>query len=172
MLRWRPIYGYEDRYYISNYGQVISFKQFKARILKLRHFKGYMGVVLYHPNGKSRTHMIHRLVANAFIGESPSDVHQVNHLDGNKSNNHVKNLEWVTPSENVLHSIKTGLRVPSVGEQHGRAKLTWEQVNQIRSMKRSGCGWKRPTLREIGKQFGVTHTCVFKILNNQRWTEG
>ena len=75
-----------------------------------RSSSGYLHVQLYI-DGKSFTKLIHQLVAEAFI-ENPDNKPDVNHIDGNKLNNNVSNLEWVTKSENIRHSLRTGLRVP------------------------------------------------------------
>ena len=71
---------------------------------------GYYDVHLYD-NSKSTVHKIHRLVADAFI-PNPEDKPCINHIDGNKTNNNVDNLEWVTHSENMKHAYRTGLAKP------------------------------------------------------------
>lgn len=94
-------------YYISNFGSVIRIKT--NRTIKIQTDKaGYKYVQLYK-NKKRYNYFVHRLVAECYL--LPSEKHmEVNHIDGNKSNNHYSNLEWVTPSQNVKHSIKLGLR--------------------------------------------------------------
>lgn len=124
-------------------------------------------------NIKGKTMFVHVLVAETFIGPRPMG-HEVNHKDGNKSNNHADNLEWVTPSENVQHAIKTGLKVPLRGEaiqfygKFGEAsqnhKLNIEQVRQIRSLHESGM-----TNVSIAKLFQVTPITVGRIIKGQAW---
>lgn len=109
---WRDIVGFEDYYQISNYGRVKSLKK-KTRnghckndkILKERiDKKGYVHYAL-KKDGKTYEKKAHRLVAEAFI-ENIYNKPQVNHIDGNKRNNYVENLEWVTNGENQAHSYK------------------------------------------------------------------
>lgn len=75
--------------------------------------KGYLCVDLYR-NGKRSTKKVHRLVAEAFI-PNPEGKPQINHKDGNKRNNRVENLEWVTAKENCQHAWSTGIALPSYG---------------------------------------------------------
>ena len=86
-------------------------KAFKEeRILKpLKLTKGYLGIILYDEKMKAKTFKIHRLVAKAFI-RNPDNLPQVNHLDGNKENNSVSNLEWCNQIQNMKHSYEIGLR--------------------------------------------------------------
>ena len=111
---WKDIPSYEGKYQISNFGNVKSL-HFSGtntpHLLKLKNHKdGYKLVGL--SNGKSGDKSffaVHRLVAQAFI-PNPENKETVNHIDGNKANNHVDNLEWATFQENMIHSFKTGLR--------------------------------------------------------------
>lgn len=102
--RW--IKGYENLYSVSSGGKVYSYKE--RRYLKPDYtFKGYLRVDLY--NRTIRKHKrLHRLVAEAFI-PNPCNYPQVNHLDGDKNNNTVSNLEWCTNLENNRHARKLGL---------------------------------------------------------------
>lgn len=108
---FRDIEGFEGRYQVSNLGNVKSLNYIgtkRAKNLKpCRHHLGYMVVALGAKNWK----MVHTLVAKTFI-PNPENKPFVNHIDGNKQNNNVTNLEWVTSKENMNHAIRTGLRNP------------------------------------------------------------
>lgn len=122
---WRDVVGYEGYYQVSNLGRVRSFRHSKIKILNPDLSKaGYLRASL-----KSRKCFVHVLVAQAFI-PNPEGKRQVNHISGDKANNRVENLEWVTPAENIHHAFETGLR--KSGCEHFRAKFTAEQVREIR----------------------------------------
>lgn len=112
---WKDICGYENLYKVSNLGRVMSLNYnntHSPHIMALtKSSTGYLHVQLYK-NKKPRTFNVHRLVADAFI-KAVSFAEEINHIDGNKENNSVSNLEWVTKSENQLHSLKLGLHSPS-----------------------------------------------------------
>lgn len=100
---WKDIEGYKERYQISNYGRVYSKKHKKTMVG--RDNKGY-SIINLRKDGKTKTVSIHRLVADAFI-ENKHCKREVNHIDENKKNNNVSNLEWVTPKENINHGTLT-----------------------------------------------------------------
>lgn len=108
---WKDIKGYEGKYQISNTGFVKSLNfnhTGKEKILKNKvNRRGYCYVTIYQ-NGKQNYPGIHRLVAETFI-PNPNQLEQVNHIDGNKENNNIENLEWCTQTENIRHADKTGL---------------------------------------------------------------
>lgn len=124
MELWKDIEGFEGYYQISNKGNVRSVNRFdgvhdrQGSLIRqnLKH-NGYLQVGL-RKHGKRKWFGVHRLVAIHFI-ENPDNKPQVNHIDGNKLNNTVENLEWVTGRENQRHAIKMGLRdnMPK-GENH------------------------------------------------------
>lgn len=100
--KWKDIEGYDGLYMVSDKGRVMSLKTDK--ILKPRvNSSGYCFVSL-HKDGKIKQCTIHRIVADAFI-ENPNNLSQVNHISEDKHDNDVRNLEWVTPSQNIRHSI-------------------------------------------------------------------
>lgn len=106
--QFKPIIGYEDRYTISNKGRVYSIKN--QQYLKTSNRVGYPVVCLYETATSRRMHTVHRLVATHFI-DNPDNKPQVNHIDTDRQNNHVTNLEWVTGAENTRHALKNGLIV-------------------------------------------------------------
>ncbi len=126
---WRDIADYGGKYQVSNFARVRSLYRGKTKLIKpdIIH-TGYLRVTLYK-DGKTKSHYVHVLVAQAFI-PNPEGKRQVNHIDGDKNNNCVSNLEWVTPAENIHHAFETGLR--KIGCEHFRAKFTAEQVREIR----------------------------------------
>lgn len=97
---WRDIQGYDGLYQVSSWGRVRSWYSciLHPEVTK----KGYLRVDLYDADGNRKHKKVHRLVANAFIPNSDGKP-QVNHKDGNKKNNSVTNLEWVTDAENKDH---------------------------------------------------------------------
>lgn len=135
---WKPIKDYEGKYEISNYGRVKSVCRFISdsgkhgmwypeKFLKLSKDKdGYL-TVGFCKDGKKTRHKVHRLVMSAFVGDS--DL-QVNHIDGNKENNCLSNLEYVTSSDNIKHAYRTGLK-SEAGSKNPQSKLTEEQVREI-----------------------------------------
>ena len=112
---WKEIHGYNERYEVSNYGRVRSNDMIingrlqnchhkKGRILKPHTDKeGYKGVVLC-VNQKRKTFRLHRLVAAAFI-PNPDNLPEIDHIDGDRANNHADNLRWVTVKENQNNPI-------------------------------------------------------------------
>lgn len=105
---WRPIKGTDKAYYISSFGRIYSTKS--KKLLKTPVGKrGYPNCNIMI-NSKQKLVTIHRLVANHFIS-NPDNKPQVNHIDGDKTNNNITNLEWVTSQENIMHARQTGLHV-------------------------------------------------------------
>lgn len=109
MEEWKDIEGFDGQYQVSSYGRVKSLPWYYHHrediILKpINQNSGYLQVALYSKQKPNKKYLIHRLVAEAFL-EHDSRKNHVNHKDGNKHNNNVENLEWVTQSENNLHAI-------------------------------------------------------------------
>lgn len=106
---WKPIAECNGEYYVSSWGRVKSFKFGKERILKFGLIgNGYPMIQICYANKKPKCEIIHKLVAILFI-PNPDNKPQINHKDGNKLNNHIDNLEWVTAKENTNHAWRTGL---------------------------------------------------------------
>lgn len=128
---WKCIPGYNRAYEISNFGRIRSSKFGSIEQKSLRLLNGYYGTTL-HLGGVRTTVKVHRMVAHAFI-PNPENKPQVNHIDGNKLNNHVSNLEWCTAKENINHAIDTGLLL-CIGTDNYQTNLTERDVQIIRLM--------------------------------------
>jgi len=131
-MNWKSVIGFEGYYSVSDTGEVKSIERVvngkpgvkriaKSVLLKPALSKdGYLMVGL-SKDGKEYSINIHRLVAIAFIGEQVEAM-QVNHIDGCKLNNHVSNLEWVTPKQNIKHAFDLGIRKVLHGGMAPRSK--------------------------------------------------
>lgn len=122
---WKDIKGYEGLYQISNFGNVKTFKRqgTDERILKSKEDGcGYLRVRLLK-NYKYRIKYISRLVAIYFL-DNPENKSEVNHIDGNKQNNNILNLEWVTHKENIQHAYNIGLLKPIVHSDETKLKMS------------------------------------------------
>ena len=106
--QWEPIADSKGIYYISNQGNAKSYKFCNERFLKPSLATTGYFVIGICTNGKKKNFPIHRLVAQTFI-PNPQNKPQVNHRDGNKLNNNIDNLEWVTAKENSKHALDMGL---------------------------------------------------------------
>lgn len=102
MEKYVKIKRYDSRYSISNKGNVISHIGSEKQLSKLKHADGYLFVRL-SLNNKSRTELIHRLVAEHFL-DNLNNLLQVDHINGDKQNNNVENLQWITPKDNTRKS--------------------------------------------------------------------
>lgn len=110
----------------------------------------------------TKLRIVHRIVAKEFI-QNPSNKREVNHKDGNKENNSVLNLEWVTRTENQAHARLSNL-LP-FGEKTGNAKLTDQKIRQIRLLSEIGV-----TPLGLTTLYGVKRNCIYSIKNGQTWT--
>lgn len=162
---WRAVPGFEYRYEASSCGRIRSisglrpgliqpFKQCKAK---------YMRVNVYWPTGKMTQRGVHQLVAAAFYGPRPDGL-VVNHIDGDPTNNRLKNLEYVTPRENALHASRLGLLPGFPGEANPQAKLTVDQVMDIKSLLSSGFKDK-----QLSEMYSVHRGTIGQIRREKNW---
>ena len=118
---WKDIEGYDGLYQISSIGNVrsLNYNHIEGRVKNLRlvYDKNKYLIVCLSNKNRHKNYKVHRLVAEAFM-PNPENNPEVNHKDGNKQNNTVGNLEWVTSKENQIHAYKTGLQKSKYGEDH------------------------------------------------------
>lgn len=176
---WKNIIGYEGLYQVSNLGNVKKLENyvtqvdvngneytrfFKEKILKQNSKESEYKNVHLRKDLKNKTFKTHRLVAIHFI-PNPDNKPEVNHINGIKSDNRVKNLEWCTSSENSKHALKTGLTKIQYGSETTNSKLTEIQVLEIRKLYET----TNMTNSEIGKLFGVNQPAISKIVHRKTW---
>ena len=97
--------------------------------------------------------------------ENPNNYKCVNHIDGNKLNNNINNLEWCSYSYNAIHANKLGLTTVTKGETNGMAKLTETQVKEIKELLNKG-----HTGRSLANKFNVAEATISQIKNNKLWS--
>lgn len=136
--------------------------------MKTRNRKGteYQIINLSKLDGKKRTFRVHRLVMMAFKPIENMDELEVNHLDGNKKNNKLENLEWCTASENQRHAFKTGLQKARKGEDSNFAKLSKEDIYKVFELRAQGL-----LQREIAEIVGCTYSNISAILRGKSWKD-
>lgn len=169
---WKDIFGYEGYYQISNLGRVKSHGRYvkgaygkywkEGRILK--HGKttnGYDFVYLSVNNNKKNV-MVHRIVAETFI-PNPEKKETVNHINGNKKDNRVSNLEWNTYKENNHHAIKTGLVKNRFNHKGSRPVGQYSENGVLINT--------YPSLREASRKTGIRHDAIRGNINHG-WKAG
>lgn len=165
---WLPVLGYEANYEVSNWGRVRSHFTYWRLGDPIRYLKpkavgaGYLGVSLYRDR-KPTTKAIHRLVAAAFLGTEA----EINHADGDKTNNKVSNLTPCSHRENQQHAFATGLmQAPprKVGEANGRAEVGEEMVLLIRRRLDEG-----ESATDVSADLGVSRNTVYNIKYRRKW---
>jgi hypothetical protein len=165
MQKWRDVAGYNGAYMVSTNGEVLSTprKGSSGGILSPTTVRGYYRVCL-RTGGSAKSHLVHRLVAMAFL-PNINNKPQVNHIDGNIKNNMVGNIEWVTSSENVAHAYRTKLHRGQSGEHNGNAKLRESDIVKIRNLYMGGALQK-----DIARLYGVTQVAISSIILGKSWS--
>ena len=169
---WKDIICQDIRigwYEVSNLGR-IRYKNTK-RIMSPFDTKGYMRIGLMTDERGQQKFPVHRLVATAFIDGRTEDRRFVNHIDGDKHNNTVSNLEWVTASENTTHAIRTGLLQVVKGEDNGATSLTNEQVHEICKVLKENLGCIKSSIEVLkSKGINVTAGLLMHIKSKSTWS--
>lgn len=154
--QWKPVVGYEGLYEVSNYGNVYSMRT--KKILKpAKDNLGYLQVSL-HKNGHGKNWRVHRLVAIAFI-PNPENKETVNHIDEDKTNNHIYNLEWMSRGDNIRYSARNKVK-KNVGKGRSKKVLCIETGQSYDSM------------TEAARQTGIAQSNISQCCNGKNKTAG
>jgi hypothetical protein len=173
---WKPV---GDNYFISTKGRLATSNHRNTRLLKVmkpaKDANGYLRTSILI-NGKNTTIKMHRLVAQAFI-ENPLNKPQVNHIDFDRTNNKLENLEWCTASENAMHSVKEGRfntfkkgekqhkNCLKRGEDNGKAVLTEKDVLEIRAKFKP----RVYTRKMLALEYGVKDCTIKDVILRRSW---
>lgn len=153
---WKDFQG---SYQVSNFGNIWANRTNKL-ISPFTDKDGYLRFRATS-NGKRKHWFVHRAVAVAFL-PNPDFKPCVNHDDGNKQNNRLDNLSWVTHSENMKHAFETGLMKPAFGERNGNSKLKDKEVSLIREI-------YKKQVEKLAAQYNVSTTTVNDIIKKKYW---
>lgn len=164
---WKPlIYNGQDlsnRIEVSNLGRLRNINN--KYIYKLcKNQQGYLGVTISLSKKHKILIKVHRAVAFMFV-DNPNNKEQVNHIDGNKTNNKSNNLEWVTCQENLIHAVKHGLKTS--GEKCKWSKLSNEDVKQIRLFVKNHIY----TMKELSKIFNVSYSTIRDVISYRTYKD-
>lgn len=165
---WKSVKGF-SKYEVSEDGyvrlKVKTRTRMEGHVLKGHLNQGYRLYKMVNDYDEKVVISAHRLVALAFIGDPPSDVHQVAHGDGNRLNNHYKNLRWATAQENTNDKFKHGTVLS--GSENPRALLTEEQVRKIRKEYKGKYG----DIQRLANKYGLSHSAMYSVCHGLNWRE-
>lgn len=161
---WKDIVEFDGKYQISNFGNVRNIKNINYNLKLEVSNCGYLRI-----NIQRKHYSIHRLVAEAFI-PNPNNLPQVNHIDGNKQNNHVDNLEWCTNSENQIHNYKVLNYKPTMlgkkGSNHIASKTIYQYSKNDEFIKK----WN--SIIEASKKLSICASCITNCAKGRRKSTG
>lgn len=157
---FKPIKDFENEYAINDEGIIFSIRN-NAILKQTIGPSGYATVVLCK-KGFRRTKRVNRLVAETFI-PNPENKSSVNHLDGNKLNNNMSNLEWSTPLENIEHAYALGL-IKNQGVTASNSKFTQEHIDMIRERINNG-----ESCLELANELGVNKSTISRIYSKRTY---
>lgn len=159
---FRSVFNF-SKYLIGPSGEIVQSRNGKPIFIRTSKL-GYLEVSLTDDRGSRFYTSVHRMVALAYIA-NPKNLATVNHKDGDKANNSVENLEWVSFKDNIQHSWRKGLRKNMVGEKSKVSVLDNNIVRRIRKERSRGLSYRR-----IAKLFGVGKTTVENVCLGRTWT--
>lgn len=177
---WKDVVGYEGFYKISSIGNIKSLDRYVncrggrkicyGKTLKPHLDRdGYLKIEIGRNEPKAKKYFIHSLVAKAFL-PNPNNFPQVNHIDGNKFNNQIENLQWCDVFINNKHAFDTGLN-KSFGENHKDAKLKITDVLEIKKLMSAAQESKNEInqRKELAARFNVSISLIRHITANKIW---
>lgn len=170
---WKDVVGWEGLYQVSSMGRFKSLsrektlgargkKIMKSFIMKQNEVKGYLTILFYN-NSIRKKYQSHRVVANHFI-ENTKNKRTVNHINGNKKDNRINNLEWSSDSEQQIHAVKIGLRNKTLGENSNLSKLNETLVKEIRELHK-----QKVKQNKLAITYNINRNTVSNIVNNKTW---
>lgn len=168
---WLPVREFPDHYEISSHGRLRRTKPYHGNGLgQIRKPQiARNGYITYSISIANRVfmRMAHRLVADAFLGPIPDGM-QVNHIDGDKANPRLENLEIVTNGENRAHSYRQlGVKPNKAVETNVNAKLTWPIVDAIRAEYAAG----GTSHSKLAAKYGVNRMTIMRVLLQRAWRD-
>jgi len=155
----KDVVGYEGHYSVTEDGRVWSHK--RNRFLVGGDKKGYRGVLLSKPGEKRVYKTVHRIVAEAYL-PNPENRPQINHIDGDKLNNAVSNLEWITAKENLLHAVDNGLY------EFRKYVIPRKFDSAVAGMIRDIHRVTGKTFVQIGRAYGVSSGTIANIIHRRK----
>lgn len=166
---WRKIHWADKHYEVSNYGRVKSFVYNKeeGRMVRPGNIRGFLSVS-FRTNGKTKSHLVHKITAELFVPKDHDAVDTVIHLDWNKQNNHHTNLKWVTKDEAYKRMFQ---RIQENRRKSGKkivtsSKLKPEDVRLLKSMLKRGV-----KQNIIARLFSISEMQVTRIKRGENWGE-
>lgn len=159
---WKLIDDYKFKYFVNNFGVIKN--QFNKILSPVLDKDGYLRIRFVTNSGKRKFNFVHRLVAKVFIDHPDFNKMTINHIDGNKINNNLNNLEIVTRGDNNRHAYRTGLK-NNKGENHGKARFNELDILEIRRLYNE----KNKNQTEIAKIYNTKQSRIWEIVNKITW---
>ncbi len=160
-------YPLAENVLVSPSGEITNYTT--GRVYKFhKNASGYLRVNIKLTSGKRKAVFVHRVMAITFLSYVGKKRYEVNHIDGNKQNNDISNLEWMTRKENMKHAKKNNLLVPKYGENNPKCKFKDYEIEEMKEFRKLGY-----TTSEIKRAYNISTTHLRRILkgkNNERNT--
>jgi hypothetical protein len=162
--KWKEINGYKGIYLVSNHGRikkVFPGKDTSDKIMCVNIDRAGYHTIKLAKNNTRKHFKIHRLVASQFLDKKKRNQTEVNHKNGLKSANHACNLEWISPSENIKHAFKTGLK------KRVKSRISLEDVILIKKLYFKTTYFHNQT--RIARLFGINAKTIYSIVKGKSW---